>query len=231
MRDQKSRASSESRSWYALQEIECIMDAARESVPESAFVPLRGICVDALAAHACQAEIVAGQLPPNVLGAVAASGAGSFVITLEEQLARAARHSTVARRRLRATIAHECAHVLLHRERLAGRADVGVASPATLCRTPSVEPSAAAQLPRSHGDPLEFQANRGMSALLLPRNLFESELDRVLLDNGMESFSVALCFQREKPVVQALANVFDVNPIMILLRLQALDLQGSIQIG
>lgn len=71
------------------------------------------------------------------------------------------------------------------------------------------------------GEWWEFQANRMMGALLLPKRLVASCLEDLLQLRGMLGELVLPDSARE-PAVPRLSDVFDVNPIVARLRIQQL---------
>lgn len=74
----------------------------------------------------------------------------------------------------------------------------------------------------------EFQANKAMGALLLPRELVVKCLDTLLVDRGSFGEKWIQQGQREA-AVQKLVGVFDVNPIVGRLRLETLYPAGDEQ--
>ncbi len=125
-------------------------------------------------------------------------------------------------RKVRSTIAHECGHGLLHGELFAERlhferhprllADHGAAANDEFLNLEVVRPGTA---PRYEW--WEFQANMAMSALLLPRKL----VTQAALPFA-RSYADAGPGRRDAVTEQAaneLAEVFDVNPVMIRFRL------------
>lgn len=106
-------------------------------------------------------------LPRGVLGATEFTARGQVRLQVSAELSHRADRGGAAEKLLRSTLAHEAAHLLLHRILfLKESADLfgGLASRSELCRSVGV--------PRTgyQGEWWEWQANRGMSALLLPRD-------------------------------------------------------------
>ena len=134
--------------------------------------------------------------------------------------------SRVAERRINTTLAHEAGHGLLHaylfildsfpRSLFENAADVTPTR--MLCRDELLEP----ERPRRYdGRWWEFQANRMMGALLLPRPLVRICLQDLLAEDGMlgpESLP-----ERAKPAaVRRLSDVFEVNPVVARIRIATL---------
>jgi hypothetical protein len=152
----------------------------------------------------------------NSSGAVEAILISRF---LEEQ------NTIPARRRVRSTVAHEAGHGVLHGSLFvqSNTADL-VNGPVRnnmrriLCRSEDV----LVDTPRSYGGRWwEFQANQAIGSLLLPSLLMNAFLVQsgttpALLGSG--SLSTA---QRESLVKKA-AVTFDVNPIVVRIRLESL---------
>jgi len=133
-----------------------------------------------------------------------------------------------AERRLRTTLAHEGGHGLLHAHLFAfgTRPDSlfgdGLAgdAPKILCRDGGVS---GVEL-KSKKPPYrwwEFQANLAMGALLLPKPLVAKALEGILTVQGMLK-RPSLPSEDREDAVRLLADVFDVNPILALIRLEAL---------
>lgn len=119
------------------------------------------------------------------------------------------------RGRWRATLAHEAAHILLHR----GRYAVGHSSPAqTSPRGYAAADDAEENL--GPGSWREVQANMGMAALLMPRQPFLAEARRLLLAMEGPLFPP---LERDDPVAQqlvhALAESFETSHQATMLRL------------
>jgi hypothetical protein len=104
-------------------------------------------------------------LPRGVLGATEFTARGEVRLQVSAELSHRADRDPAAEKLLRSTLAHEAAHVLLHRALfLKESLDIfgGLASRSELCR------AAGVPRPGYQGEWWEWQANRGMSALLMP---------------------------------------------------------------
>jgi hypothetical protein len=105
-------------------------------------------------------------LPRGVLGATEFTARGELRLQVSAELSERAGRDRAAEKLLRSTLAHEAAHILLHRVLfLKESRDMfgGLASRSELCRSVGVP------RPGYQGEWWEWQANRGMSALLMPR--------------------------------------------------------------
>ena len=153
------------------------------------------------------------------------SADGSAQIEVSRELADEAETDTVARRRLRTTLAHECGHVACHR--MLFLADTETISlfpsgevqeeekPAILCRENTVASGYS-------GEWWEYQANQCMACLLLPRYLLVPRFKAVLTGVGARSFEQAAKQAKDVDIVRSLANMFDVSWQTLLYRLEEL---------
>lgn len=132
-----------------------------------------------------------------------------------------------AERRLRTTLAHEGGHGLLHAHLfvMGSRPDSlfhgGLAkdAPKILCRDDAVPSGPGkSKLPYRWW---EFQANMAMGALLLPKALVIDAMDAHLEPQGMLGLPVLQAGHRNQ-AIRELSEVFDVNPVVVRIRLQAL---------
>jgi hypothetical protein len=135
--------------------------------------------------------------------------------------------TTSAERRLRTTLAHEGGHGLLHAHlfALGDRPDslfageLATDAPKIMCRDDAQTDGASGKKPPYRW--WEFQANQAMGALLLPRSLVEIALDGTLELRGLLGIPVLLSGNRESSI-RMIADMFDVNPIVARIRLEAL---------
>jgi len=157
-------------------------------------------------------------LPDGVLGFTKFGPRGVTDVVIAAQLDTDA--SPVARRRLRSTMAHEAGHGLLHTYLFAlgtkpaslfGETD---AKPHILCRDVQGEHNS----PGYDGRWWEYQANRAIGGLLLPRSLVEKALDPYLAMAGGLGIKELPTDQRVK-AASALAEIFDVNPAVVRIRI------------
>lgn len=141
---------------------------------------------------------------------------------LEEQ------NTTPARRRVRSTVAHEAGHGLLHgplfvqensRDYLKGRA--GKSQRRILCRTEDILVDTQS---RYGGRWWEFQANQAIGSLLLPRLLMNAFLDQCRVDPPA---SPLLTPAQRDTLAKEAAVIFDVNPIVVRIRLDSLFPHGK----
>ena len=134
----------------------------------------------------------------------------------------------VDQRRLRTTMAHETGHCLLHshlfaltasNESLFGQ-NSDVQGSKILCRDEVVSGSAD-KGSRYNGRWWEFQANQVMGAILLPKPLVLQSLVPYLISEGKLGAKTIASARREEAARQ-LADIFDVNPAVVRIRLNVL---------
>jgi hypothetical protein len=207
------------------------MDELRARVGSEAFVPGTGVDVDAILEHAVGAIPDFVDLPDGVLGRTNFAADGRFTIEVSRDLSERAEHDRVARRRLRSTLGHECAHGAFHAHlHLADESTLSLfgdspapRTPRILCRRDSVDAHSPGARPRYNGDWWEYQANRGMTALLLPRRVLAEQVNAACAMRRVATVEAAVRAGEGEQLVRALADVFDVNPVMVLYRLQDLE--------
>jgi hypothetical protein len=156
-------------------------------------------------------------LGPDNLGCTIfnSSGAVEAILVsrdLEEQ------NTTPARRRVRSTVAHEAGHGLLHGSLFIDSPDLGENQRRILCRSEDI----LGETQRSYrGRWWEFQANQAIGSLLLPRLLMNAFLDQSGFELDSSESRILNPAQRESLAKKA-AVIFDVNPIVVRIRLDSL---------
>jgi len=132
----------------------------------------------------------------------------------------------VAERRVRSTLAHEGGHGLLHPKLfmadqttdLFGHKSSAPAVPKTfLCRNTDISPSAGTSIPKYDGKWWEWQANRAIGGLLLPKPLVRKLAAQF---TEQTSFGPALKESLRSKAERETAQTFDVNPVVARIRLQ-----------
>ena len=143
----------------------------------------------------------------NSSGAVEAILVSRF---LEEQ------NTIPARRRVRSTVAHEAGHGLLHGSLFHGA--VRENQRLILCRSEDI----LLDTQRSYtGRWWEFQANQAIGSLLLPTLVMNAFLDQSGIKPDSFGSGILTPAQRESLLKKA-AVTFDVNPIVVRIRLDSL---------
>jgi hypothetical protein len=162
-------------------------------------------------------------LPSDVLGFTEFGRNGVASIVLSRALDDGS-GSVVQERRLRTTLAHEAGHGLLHAhlfalgERPASLFDSDAKEPTILCRDVLDENT---HQKKYGGRWWEFQANRAMAGLLMPRKLVEIVTREFLKPTGILGIPVLEGANRSS-AASALSNLFEVNPIVARYRLEDL---------
>ena len=137
-----------------------------------------------------------------------------------------------AERRIRSTLAHEAGHGLLHAHLFVlGQGSQPLFgdfsdpnAPKVLCR--DIPGSSGRPRPGYDGRWWEFQANRVMGALLLPRPLVEQALEPFCIVRGSLG-ARALDLGRREEASRHLADIFDVNPAVARIRIDGLYPPGN----
>jgi len=128
-------------------------------------------------------------------------------------------------RRLRTTLAHEAGHCLLHAHLFSGGETPQdlfgheMDEPKILCR--EVTGISAAPSNQYRGNWWEYQANMAIGSLLLPRQLLLKAIEPNLENRGLLGLP-ALSAAGRKLAEGQLAHIFDVNPIVVRIRLEQL---------
>ena len=161
-------------------------------------------------------------LPDGVLGYTKFGKKGVEAIVISAALD--AERGEVAERRVRTTLAHEAGHGLLHAYLFAidepqnlfdadSQSDHKI-----LCRdVQGEEPNRRAY----DGRWWEFQANRAMGGLLCPSRLVQNALKPYLIPSG--SLGAETLDENNRDIaIRALAHIFDVNPVVVRIRLNDL---------
>src|SRR3989344_366404 len=164
-------------------------------------------------------------LDDGVLGFTKFSSRGVEEIVISRSLGE--ENTKISNRRVRTTLAHEAGHALFHGHlfALAGMDHRSLFAdpahdemPRILCR--EVKDGEGTHKPQNNW--WEIQANMAIGALLLPRRAFE-EAVRPFLDQAGSFFGSAhLDETRREEAARALADVFDVNPAVVRIRLAQL---------
>jgi len=132
--------------------------------------------------------------------------------------------TAAADRRVRSTLAHEGGHGLLHPKlfmaeqtgSLFGSSFEKEKPKNFLCRNSDIVPGATGQ-PRYDGQWWEWQANRAIGGLLLPKPLVLKSIES-LLNTG--AFGKTLSREKLAKAEFTVSEAFDVNPVVARIRLQ-----------
>lgn len=162
------------------------------------------------------------ELPEGILGFSEFGVRGLREIVIAKSLAEEA--TKVSERRVNTTLAHEAGHGLLHAHLFALGASTKPLfdnipdSSRILCRNDAAPDTSQAAHRGYDGRWWEFQANRAMGALLLPRPLIAEILGDLLMPHGAFGTQILAPTNWEQ-AVQVLAAAFDVNPAVARIRL------------
>lgn len=205
------------RPYFQVSEIEQICNEALETVGLLPTVP-EPVRIDRFVEKRFELTIEYDDLGPGVLGVTRFGAKGVQAVTVSRSLDEEG--TQVGERRVRSTIAHEAGHGLLHAHLfvLEGAAplfgETAPTGPKVLCRD---EPQTAGY--RGHW--WEWQANRAIGALLLPRRLALRAVETFTEPDGALGLQ-RLSAARHSAAVAHLVEVFDVNPVVARLRLDEL---------
>lgn len=166
-------------------------------------------------------------LPDGVLGYTKFGSKGVQEIGISKALAE--ENSKVSERRINSTLAHESGHGLLHAHlfslekqptNLVG-SDFDIPAKKILCRKETVE--GIQDRPRNDCGQKwwEYQANMAIGGLLLPRKLVMIAIEPFLMESGRLGVKV-LDEARKEIATKALAEAFDVNPIVVRIRINSI---------
>lgn len=131
--------------------------------------------------------------------------------------------SAAAERRIRSTLAHEAGHGLLHAHLFLTSAQVSLFSdlhsavPRVLCR----DDSDAAHSKQYKGQWWEYQANRCIGGLLLPKMLAVASIEEFSTSRGQFGIPLFVGINRRN-AIERLSQVFEVNRIVAEIRLNEL---------
>ena len=163
-------------------------------------------------------------LPPGVLGYTHFGPSGVESIIVARQLSE--ERSRVAERRINTTLAHEAGHGLLHARLFAldrfpdllFQDGLDVTPTRILCRD-DLDPGE--QRRAYDGRWWEYQANRMIGALLIPRTLVHAALESLQVPTGHLGLPT-LPTERRRDAAQRLSDIFDVNLAVAAIRVQRL---------
>ena len=213
------------RVYFGDREFEAIADDLRYRAGDEHFREGRGVDVDLVLEKVLDATPDYDELPPGVMGQTSFRG-GKALVQMSRELAEEAEHDTVARRRLRTTGAHEAGHIVCHGPQLmVDRKTLELFNveeeehPIILCREGGIG------VPRNYrGEWWEYQANRVMAALLLPKDILKHYVPLVTVELGAQHLSAAVKAGRGMDAIRRLTEIFDVSQQAVFYRLQDLKI-------
>lgn len=210
-------------------EFEVMMDELRIRTGEQkCFAPGKGVNVDLVLLRTEGIEPDYVDLPNGILGRTIFSDNGNVRVEISRGLSDEAEGSAAARRRLRTTVAHECGHIACHRALFLRDTETYSLFDDTSTRHTEMNRKHIMCRPEGVGDVhyagewWEYQANQCMAALLLPRRLFADCLHLRLSAGGFKSATQCFCNEQGERLVREIADEFDVNPTVVVYRMQKL---------
>ena len=167
------------------------------------------------------------ELPDGIMGYTMFGSNGVEELVVSRALSDEA--SGVSERRINTTLAHEAGHILLHGHLFALRRrgrqsvlledDIDEENQRILCRDSGGTASVYEYSPsRYDGRWWEYQANKVIGVLLMPLSLIDKSLDHDLVSQNRLGVRL-LDERRREEAVQRLSDVFDVNPVVVRIRL------------
>ena len=215
-----ARADGRRRIWYRADEIEQICASTLQDAGLLPGPPRCDVDIETLVESHLGAEVDYGvELPSDVLGYTEFRETPLIAVNrslTDAATANAAPLGTVGR--WRATIAHEAAHVILHAALFGVEPD----QPGRPNTRPIRCPRASFEAPTRSRDWREVQANMGMAALLMPRELFDREATEALSRRGPVMPPVSAHEPWLDVVVAVLANRFKVSKQAARIRLEVM---------
>jgi hypothetical protein len=192
----------------------CLEALKRQSLMPSKPAPIR---IERFVEKEFKTALRYEDLGPDNLGCTIFNSSGAVEAILVSRSLEE-KNTTPARRRVRSTVAHEAGHGLLHGSLFIDSPDLGENQRRILCRSEDI----LGETQRSYrGRWWEFQANQAIGSLLLPRLLVNGLLDQSGIEPDSSGNRTLSPVQRESLAKKA-AVIFDVNPIVVRIRLDSL---------
>jgi hypothetical protein len=207
-----------------LYEVAEIDDICRDALQNAKLLPAdpQPIKVDRFLEKYFQVVVDYTELEDDIMGSTVFNTKGAVTgFLISSKIEQGGTPS--AERRVRSTLAHEGGHGLLHPKlfieegttSLFGSSDVNTKpTPKFLCRTGDIAPAFGA--PPYTGKWWEWQANRAIGGLLLPKTLVRKATATFLEETA---FGPQLPESKRPAAEKHLAETFDVNPAVSRIRL------------
>lgn len=209
------------RPYYTDQEIERMCS---DALTETGFLPSEPgpVRIERFIEKRFNVRVIYDTLDAKVLGFTEFGPKGVEAIYIADPEER----TTVAERRVNSTLAHEAGHGLMHAHLFAldldhaglFGADPDVSAKRVLCRDGVDAPSVVARQ-KYDGRWWELQANRAIGALLLPKAVFLNFMEQYLEKRG--TFGSPVLTTRRSEAIRVAAEIFDVNPAAVKVRVDA----------
>jgi hypothetical protein len=200
-----------------------IDDACVDALKQSGFLPdvAAPIDVERFVEKHFGCECGYEDLPEDIMGFTAFDKKGKVVgIRIQSKLEDGTK---VGERRVRSTWAHEAGHGLLHailfaeipgEQNFFSCSESNVSNNRILCRPNDIKPVGSSY----DGRWWEWQANRCIGGLLLPKNLAEQALEN-FLQKSLVTGNLRLPAAKRSSAEAHIANVFNVNPAVARIRI------------
>jgi len=203
----------------------CLEALKKQSLLPSTPAPIR---IERFVEKQFHAPLRYEDLGPDHLGCTIFTSSGTVQAILVSRFLEE-QNTIPARRRARSTVAHEAGHGLLHGSLFIGDnfPDRGKNQRRILCRSEDILLETESSY---RGRWWEFQANQAIGSLLLPGLL----LNHFMNQSGitLDSFgSPILTPAQRETLIKRAAVTFDVNPIVVRIRLDSLFPQGEREIA
>lgn len=156
-------------------------------------------------------------LPTGILGLTRFGAKGVQEVVLASSLEDDC--TKPGERRLRTTLAHEAGHGLLHAHLFALRQDNPLFGDWTDRRAPQILCRGEVTRSVPGAEPWEYQANMVMGAILMPKRLVRIALEPFMSSTGGLGLR-RLGEVERRAAIQNLAELFDVNPVVVRIRLE-----------
>ena len=212
------------RLWIDDEEFDLIMDKIRQKIALDVFEDEKGIDIEAILERVYKVIPDYVELDESILGKTIFYHDRIPEIHINRSLSDAAESGVAARHRFRSTLAHECAHIALHRQlnfkdstTLSLFLEMPAATP-VLCRRQS-------RTTLSHSNQKEwweYQANRGMASLLLPKELLKENINNIVSSCEFVTIIDALAACEVEKTIKRVMRIFDVSMPLAMFRLQEL---------
>jgi len=219
------------RPFYTDDEIERMCS---DALAETALMPREpgAVRIERFIEKRFKAPVIYERLSAEVLGFTEFGPSGVQAIHIAEASDASSKSEA---RRINSTLAHEAGHGLMHAHLFALGLDHGrlfgndpdVTSQRVLCRD---EDSQSIRSKRRYdGRWWEFQANRAIGALLMPKEIFLLFMKQFVEERGTFGLPT-LPLERRSEAIAAAANMFDVNPAAARIRVEGFFSDASNQL-
>jgi len=217
--------------WFDEVEFESIGEEELARAGKEVFREGTGIDVEAILFKGRGIEPDYVILPQDILGQTRFSHDGKTEVKISRELSDGAEVVTGARHLFRTTLAHEAMHIAMHGSlhlkdsstlSLFGQPEIP--SPIIHCRKKTVEFVPPGARPHYDGQWWEYQANRGMSALLLPKSIFLPIIKLSLERYRFHTMPEAIASDKGTKIIQEFGTIFDVSTLVVIYRLKQLSI-------